>query len=381
MQTAQRSSSGAGTPQHPDLVLEETRVRPVVGWAVVGGLMTAFVVYLMLRWILSDDFRPTPPGPTPVPTYMKAGIVFIALFGFAMTGFLLYRFVLVPWRNERRLTFDGRLIFALMGLFWIDPFALGWGLPYSYNAWVPNRGNWMGGVPLVINPTASRFAEPFFVLILSVYIWQCFACVAIANMAMRWVKRHKPSASNFQILYRSLLALIVFDFLIECVGLRLGYYVFTSSPKWLTLWSDHYYRVPIYEPVCAALLFWSIACIRYFKDDKGVSRVDRGIEQVRLSSKSQTAVRFLALYGACCVIYLATYMIPMIAITQHGDDIPEDIRSRSYFVSQLCGEGTTYACPGQGIPIPTLNSAHLNPDGQLVPGKAKYPGDVPFQRK
>ena len=63
------------------------------------------------------------------------------------------------------------------------------------------------------------------------------------------------------------------------------------------------------------------------------------------------------------------YIIPTNAIALHGDTWPKDTLKRSYFTNGLCGDGTDYACPSQGAPIPRPKSAHLDPAGHLVPGE------------
>jgi hypothetical protein len=45
---------------------------------------------------------------------------------------------------------------------------------------------------------------------------------------------------------------------------------------------------------------------------------------------------------------------------------PDIVQHRSYLRNQLCGSGTTYACPGKDIPIPRRGQPHVNPAGQLV---------------
>jgi hypothetical protein len=75
-------------------------------------------------------------------------------------------------------------------------------------------------------------------------------------------------------------------------------------------------------------------------------------------------VRFLALVGACNVIFLVCYSLPNALLGLYASPWPKDVIDRSYF-SYLCGPGTDYACPGPGIPIPRPDSVHVDPDGRL----------------
>ena len=53
--------------------------------------------------------------------------------------------------------------------------------------------------------------------------------------------------------------------------------------------------------------------------------------------------------------------------TVNQDDWPADTVSRSYFVYDLCGPGSEYACPGPDVPIAHNDSGYLGPDGEFVP--------------
>ena len=357
--------------------IESDSLKPVVVWAWAGGILFAIGAWVMVRWLFSADFARTPSGPTPVPTFMKVGIVIATVLGVVASVVIFYRFVFRPWRREGRLSADGLLILAMTGMVWIDPFAAGWGIPFAYNSWIPNRGSWTAGIPLITNPMAANLAEPpnHF------YLWYPFLMVIAANAVMRLWKRRYPRTSNLRLAMVALGFMIAMDFVLEITLMRLGYYVYLYGPSKFTLFHDHYYRMPLFEPIGAALVFWIPAMLRYFKNDKGQTYVERGIDQVRVSTRSKTMLRFLALFAIVNLGYIATYEIPVIFLSQHTDEIPADIQRRSYFLNQMCGEGTGYACPSQGVPLPTRNSGHLNTDGEFVPGKVGYPGGVPFQRE
>lgn len=360
--------------------VEERKIRPVVGWAWVGAAFLVFAVFLMARWMLSGEFTQTHPGPTPVPGYMKVTIVALIVVGMCLAAFFLYYFVLRPWRRERRLTVDALVLFAMTLLFWQDSLAVAFSVPYSFNAWTPNAGNWIAGVPGATNPTASKLAEPFLLFTVGLYLYFCFLYVLMGSAMMRRWKSRKPEISNFELIVRVFSFLFVFDIIVESIFLRGGYYVYLWGFKGWTLFSSHYYQLPVHEVLLVSLVFTLLTCLRYFTNDKGQTIAERGIDSVRLSQKRKTVVRFLAIYGVANVMYFS-YTIPTVVLANHSKAMPADTLKRSYFLDKMCGQGTDYACPGPGVPIPRINSAHLNPDGQMVPGKDQYPGNVPFVTK
>ena len=102
----------------------------------------------------------------------------------------------------------------------------------------------------------------------------------------------------------------------------------------------------------------------------GYAIVERGIDQIRGNAKQKTVLRFLSLAGCVNVLYFALYMVPTdVLIHSSSNNWPADIRTRSYFTSHMCSVGTGYARPSSNVPIPHTNSAHVDENGNLVPGE------------
>jgi hypothetical protein len=125
----------------------------------------------------------------------------------------------------------------------------------------------------------------------------------------------------------------------------------------------------------------ALCCLRFFTDDRGRTVVERGLEQVRGGVARQQFVRFLAVFAAASSIFLLIYNVPAQWFGMHADPWPQDVLKRSYFVGALCGDGTDRLCPDPALPMPSRNSGHINPGGQLVlPPGAQLPTTVPFER-
>ncbi len=198
----------------------------------------------------------------------------------------------------------------------------------------------------------------------------------LANVVMRRAKSRWPNIGTTGIIGVALVFCMAFDFVIEAIWLRLGIYTYAGSIGWLTIFKGRYYQFPIYEVVLAGGMFAAFACLRYFKDDKGRSVAERGIDDVKGSTRKRTTIRLLATIGIVNVLMIVTYSLPMQWFGTHADSWPEDITSRSYLTNGLCGPETDYACSGPGVPIPRPDSAHLDPDGNLVvPGETTSVGD------
>jgi hypothetical protein len=83
----------------------------------------------------------------------------------------------------------------------------------------------------------------------------------------------------------------------------------------------------------------------------------------------KAGIRLLALIGLGNVLFFFVYNMPQGILGLYSSPWPQDILDRSYLTDGLCGPGTSYACPGPGVPIPRPDSAHLGPNGELmIPG-------------
>ena len=78
---------------------EPRKLNPIKAWAVVGGAFLLLQFYVYGAWVLGDDFKRTPNGLTPAPTYMKFSAHFWELVGVMAALAVIYRFIIRPWRT------------------------------------------------------------------------------------------------------------------------------------------------------------------------------------------------------------------------------------------------------------------------------------------
>jgi len=97
-----------------------------------------------------------------------------------------------------------------------------------------------------------------------------------------------------------------------------------------------------------------------------VKPLPNGTRRVQVTGKRKTFVRLLALNGAVQGIMLLFYMHAVCLVRGAQWRVAQRLQHRSYLRDGLCGAGTTYACPGPGVPINRPDSVHIDPSGQLV---------------
>src|SRR5581483_7741752 len=164
-----------------------------------------------------------------------------------------------------------------------------------------------------------------------------------------------------------------FSFTFEFFFVRTGMYQYGGfgGPR---LFPSHTYAFPLGVPVLDSAVWTMWASVLFFRNDRGETIAERGVEQLRIGGPWRRAVRLLALFGACNVGYLLTYNVPAQFFGLHANAWPRAIQARSYFTDELCGQNTGVACPGPSVPIPRgARSLRVGPGGGLVVPRGTQP--------
>ncbi|OBL11833.1 DUF5135 domain-containing protein [Mycobacterium sp. 1245499.0] len=358
------------------------RSKPVRIWAVAGGAILAFQLYVWIRWIAGPNFERVPPGPSDPPTFMKA-ILFtwtaVIVVGLPVA---LWWFIIRPWRRERRITLDGMLLISCGLLFFQDPLLNYFNTWSTYNTWMWNRGSWVQDIPgwVSFGKPGGMMAEPF--LMNAPGYFFVLLCTMLGCWVMRKAKQRRPNINTFGLIGVVIAWTFVFDFVIEGLFLMpMGLFTYPGAIRALSVNPGTYYQWPLYEGLMWGGVQAGLCCLRYFTDDRGRTFVERGLDHVRGGLARQQLTRFLAIFAACSAFFFVFYNLPAQWFAMHQDPWPDDILKRSYFLMGICGAETDRPCPDPALPVPLTNSGYINHDGQLVlPGGAKLPKNVPLER-
>lgn len=357
--------------------VERRPFKPVTLLAVIGLAATLLETYIFIKWMTGPYFKPTPVGPSEVPTYMKVGLTSLTAIGGVLWVFCIWKFLVAPWRREGHITLDGMFAICFVLIYWMDPYGNAIVPQFTYNSWLTNRGSWLNDTPGVIMANGHMIPEPF-LLTGPLYLWCIFGVVVVANKLMKRAENRFPQMGTFGLIGLTIGCFILWDLFWELTFIRIGYWTYPTTPHFGTIFADSWYRIHLSEPVCWGTAWALFSCLRYFKNDKGQTLAERGIDKVAAGDKKKQALRFFALYGVVNVIFVLAYVIPTNFIAMNGDTWPQDTLKRSYFTNGICGDGTDYACPGQGVPIPRPKSSHVDNQGKLVPGEVGQKEFVPF---
>lgn len=366
---AQRARSISGEDS-PGLV--SRKVIPVKWFAALGAGLLVLQAYVYARWLLSGPSR-TPHGVDSVPGWMATAARAHEILSVLSMVACVYWFLIRPWRRERTLTLNGMLVLTLPTLYWQDLNANFFNPVYTYNTAFVNFGSWFNFIPGWSSPGGENYPEPIFFELPNT-VWAILMPALLFAWAMRRAKSRWPRLGTPGLLLVALAVAATLDLVVEIFWVRLGLYTFAGTIPSLTLFEGHYYQFPIYEPVLIGSWWAAYGALIYFRDDNGNTIAERGIEKICATPRQKTGLRLLALTGVVNLFFLVyNVLFAGISLFPSFRWNADTVNNRSYLRDQLCGPGTTYACPGEDIPIPRVGGAHVDPEGRLVypPGSSR----------
>jgi len=352
-----RPLDSAGTPK---------KSRPISWWAGVGFGFLAFAAYLIVAWIAAGEPERVETGATPLPTYMKVSL-FIQQWG-VLAGMLalIWFKALKPRLRTGSVPFDGMMVISFALMWWSDPLYNYFTPGFNYNAYFINLGSWVGHVPGWMSPNPTQIAQPL-IWLPGIYTCWFFAMVMIVHWVFGKLRQKWPTISPMSMWLVTFFPTMVVGIFCEAALMIMGSHSYASSIRELSFNPGKYYEFPVYQGITASLLFTTWGAMRYFRDDRGRSFAERGVDQLNVSDGVKGWMRFFAVSGAITTIFFAFYHVPNALIALRGDAWPDDVQKRSYFVTELCGQASDVACPDPRLPFPRDDdSIRIGPDGQMV---------------
>ena len=321
-------------------------IAPVVVAGGFGAIMLAFSLVVWGRWVASDQFRPIDAGPDKIATVRLWLLYGLQAAGFALAVFFLWWFLYRPWRRERRLTTDGIILLALPFAWFWDPFfnySQNW---LSYNAHLLNLGSWTSFVPGWISPHQDRMSEPL--IVGAGYIFWVFGAMLAGCWAMRKIRQRWPAMGLLRFLGLALMCCWLIDLTLEWGSVFVGWYALPGGT--VALLGGSRYQLPLLEVLCGGVQTLGWVSLRYFRDDRGYTLVERGVEGLKATGKKRTFARWLAFSGGLAAAGLL-FNIPIQWQALHSGRWPTGLPS--YLTTTCPGYKSNPAtCGGPGIPIP-----------------------------
>jgi hypothetical protein len=326
--------------------------RPVLLWASAGALVLAFQVYVLLRWITGPNFKRTDPGPLETATGREILLVALQIAVPVGTLLCLYWWIVRPWRRTGHMTTEGMLAVAAGTLFFWDMTMNYTSVQLFYSSEVINFGSWANGSwPGWTSPGANNLPEPLFVTVPG-YVSLVFTQVMLVVWLMRKIKARWPQLGVLASIAAIVIAMFTTDTIVEVLLLRTGIYAYPGGIRAFTFFAGHTYQLPINESLfIGGFAYGTIACLQYFRDDRGKTFVERGIETLKTTPRRRQLTKFLALYGCVHLALICFYAIPNQWFATHVDRFPTGYPA--HLVNHMCQSGAAGdQCPGPDVPMP-----------------------------
>jgi hypothetical protein len=228
--------------------------------------------------------------------------------------------------------------------------------------------------------------EPI-LIIPGVYGYVFVITMFLGAWVMRRAKARWPRIGTVGLIGVCFVGMVLFDIVLEgVIFMPLGIWEYPGG-RGPAMFPGTYHAFPVNEIITVSTTFTAVACLRYFRNDRGQTLVERGSELLRMSAGKQAVVRALAVLAGVHVALFITYTIPNTWIGMHSKEWQRDLLDRSYLTDGLCGAGTDRACPGPGVPLSRNDntgsdkgSAYITPDGKaVIPANTQLPQTYPFK--
>jgi hypothetical protein len=278
--------------------------------------------------------------------------------------------IIKPWWTEGEPSADGILCMAWLTLWFQDMFTNWIVHVFSYNSHALNFGNWSAEVPGWVSPRSHLMPEP--VVALGLTYFGLATCGAwCATIAMYKVKTRWPRTSNTALVLIGLATGMFLDWLTESTFISFQLISYLGVVPSLSI-GQGTYQFPLYEAFFFGGVVGFSGVVWYFKDDKGYTWAERGVEKLKIarSKGGKTLARFLATVGLLQSALFFFYSLPMQLFAVNAAPFPEEVPS--YLRNGLCGPGTPYACGTLRLRVDAHGSAReQNTDGVDARGSAR----------
>jgi Spirocyclase AveC-like len=318
-------------------------------WSAIGLGFVVLELFVVGRWVTGPHFGRPAVNAGSVPDLTRTVILVTQVISPIVTAMIVVKFLVLPWIRQRRLTFDGMLLIAWFGLWFQDPMGNFITPQLYYSSYWYSFGSWtLGSTPGWVSPAGNHLPEPIFVMGFG-YLWLGFSASVFACWAMRKCRNRFPRTSGVELVLLALVICVALDVVAEVALAWAGTFAWPAAIDGLTLFYGKPYQFPMYEGILFGGTFAAAAALRFYRDDRGTSWVERGIDRLDVPQRGKTALRFLSIYGFLHLFMAVVYSLPMMLLSVETDNY---LRYPSHLENGMCVSGPNFdQCPGPGVPL------------------------------
>ncbi|NIB38861.1 spirocyclase AveC family protein [Pseudomaricurvus alkylphenolicus] len=347
MNEATQSMGAFTTPRR----LTQSKTLPVVFWAWAGAIILVLELNIWGNWIFGPNFTPTDPGPDPISELELWYLYGIQALSVLFWFYAVWAWILKPSMQEGKLTTDAMLAICCWTMWIWDPSMNYNTTTVLYNSYAVNMGSWtLGSWPGWTSPAGNLLPEPILVLATGYLCW-VYLMVVFPCFLLKKVKARYPNLGFVPMLALLIAGVMLTDLVVEVLILRTGVYAYPGGIREVTLFAGETYQFPLTEMLTFGGAVAVVAALRFFKNDKGETFVDRGLDSLNIGQFCQQWIKFLGLFGFTHTAFFLVFFVPNMWFATHSDPWPEGYPS--YMINGMCKYGDDRnQCPGPGISIP-----------------------------
>lgn len=281
----------------------QRRLRRRWGWpqylALAGIPIFALETWTIVSWAIA--------GPHEITRYRHGhtldwwGARGFEAFMIAVSLWVLRRIVRDCRQRARALTFDVIFCLCCATLIWASAGNNVFEPMFSISSNFVNLDDFCGHNPLVVNPDCGAFANPILFLGL-LETFGLLGCAMLLGAVVERLRARWPQLSTPQLIALTCAGGCVLVLGEPALLVPLHLWTFPGTTWSLTLGGTGF-RYPVFPEILVfGLWIGLVASIRIFKDDRGLTLVERGLDGYRPATR--TAITVLALYAA---VQLATW--------------------------------------------------------------------------
>jgi hypothetical protein len=339
----------------PPVSASPRQVPAPVILAVIGALATGYAVWTWGAWLASGPIQITATRDPEIASWWVARS-FEAIMAVAVVviGFRVARQCL----TQRRLVFDAIIIIAgFFTLFW-DPM-VNWMQPnFMYSSQWLNLNTWVAQAPGVVNPTAGLMPQPIFIMF--IYPFGLLGFAIIINHGMRIVQRRFPRISTFALMAFAYAYGLILGACLEAPTFLFNLWGLPGAPAAFSLFADGQ-RYAWAEYLTTGIVFTTFAAVRYFKNDKGQTIAERGLESFKPATRTTVTT-----FGTISMFAMSMWALLLVQIPAGLQASPYPTDYPAHLINGLCNipgnpnstAPTAYGpCPGSpGFRMPVNNT-------------------------
>jgi hypothetical protein len=258
------------------------RWQPVHYWALLGLALGLYVAWMLVAWVADGPTQVTEfRDHSDVSWWAARGLEAVAiLVALGMSIYLVRDCI-----KNRQLTLITRICIACLATMVFDSFINFYQPIWFYSSQLVNLSAPCGHAPGVVNPDCGALPWPIIFGPL-MYGFGLPLGALLISAALRRLRARRPNISTIQLILLALAVGFLLDIAVDGGLMQFHLWAHPGFPDWFSIGGNSPYRYSFVLMIADGLIFLMPGLLLFFRDDRGQTFVERGLDQVRPGARS-----------------------------------------------------------------------------------------------